>query len=185
MRMTTGRILTLLVFVLAGAGDALASGTLFVDEIRLGVLDHNVEPQADEEGVDINAELLFARSGGEYNNAFANIFFRPRAHLGASLNTIGDTSEYYFGLTWDYSLTDTFFLEASFGGAVHDGPLDEKKAGEDAYGCSLNFRESASVGVNLDANWRILATVDHMSNANLCDHNAGLTNAGVRVGYKF
>ncbi|WP_081449527.1 acyloxyacyl hydrolase [Rhodomicrobium vannielii] len=30
-----------------------------------------------------------------------------------------------------------------------------------------------------------MATIDHMSNAGLCDTNRGLTNAGVRLGYKF
>ena len=27
--------------------------------------------------------------------------------------------------------------------------------------------------------------IAHMSNANLCDHNSGITSAGVRVGYRF
>jgi Lipid A 3-O-deacylase (PagL) len=33
--------------------------------------------------------------------------------------------------------------------------------------------------------WRVLLSVEHMSNADLCDRNRGLTNAGVRLGYQF
>ena len=32
---------------------------------------------------------------------------------------------------------------------------------------------------------RIVTTIEHMSNGKLCDPNAGLTNLGVRLGYKF
>ena len=30
-----------------------------------------------------------------------------------------------------------------------------------------------------------MATVDHMSNANLCDENRGLTNVGFRIGRRW
>ena len=37
----------------------------------------------------------------------------------------------------------------------------------------------------LGENWRIMTTIEHMSNGKLCDPNPGLTNLGVRLGYKF
>jgi lipid A 3-O-deacylase len=49
----------------------------------------------------------------------------------------------------------------------------------------VNFRESASLGLALSPDWRLMGTVDHMSNAGLCGNNRGLTNAGVRLGIKF
>jgi len=54
-----------------------------------------------------------------------------------------------------------------------------------ALGCHVLFRESASLGFNLTESWRIMGTIEHNSNAGLCDFNRGLTNAGVRLGYKF
>jgi hypothetical protein len=54
-----------------------------------------------------------------------------------------------------------------------------------ALGCHVLFRESASIGFDVTETWRIMGTVEHHSNAGLCDENRGLTNAGVRIGYKF
>jgi lipid A 3-O-deacylase len=106
--------------------------------------------------------------------------------LGAMVNTRGDTSEVYLGAAWTLPLFNVLFVEGTFGGAYHDGPLTSQ--GPDyrsAYGCRLNFHESASVGAALGEHWRIMATVEHMSNALLCQPNAGLTDYGVRLGYKF
>jgi lipid A 3-O-deacylase len=86
-------------------------------------------------------------------------------------------------LTRDFLLTESLFLEASFGGAVHDGETDDNNS--DSYGCTLNFRESVSLGVALSENLSLMVTVDHMSNGGLCDQNQGLTNAGIRLGYKW
>jgi lipid A 3-O-deacylase len=54
-----------------------------------------------------------------------------------------------------------------------------------ALGCSPLFRESGSVGVKLSSNWRLMATVEHLSNGGACSDNRGLTNVGARVGYAF
>jgi len=153
-----------------------------VDEIRFGVLAHNVEPSNAEDGVDLNLEVLFARPAASYGNPVLDVILRPRIHLGTSLNTAGDTNQLYAGLTWDAKLTQKLSLELSFGGSLHDGPTGA--VGADSYGCSLNFRESASLGYALDERWTLYGTVAHMSNANLCDRNTGLTSVGVRLGYK-
>jgi lipid A 3-O-deacylase len=98
--------------------------------------------------------------------------------IGSTINTEGNTSELYAGFTWDTFLTRRLFIEGSLGGAVHDG--------DDAYfGCRANFRESGSVGFMLSERWDVLAIVDHMSNANLCDPNRGLTNIGIRFGRRW
>ncbi|MDX2265003.1 MAG: acyloxyacyl hydrolase [Hyphomicrobiales bacterium] len=153
-----------------------------IDEVRFGLLLHDAEESNSEDGVDLNAEVLFGRVGHERGN-FLDHFLMPRPHLGATVSFSGDTSMGYFGFTWDTKLTDRIFVETSFGGALHDGPHDDKD--DAAFGCAFNFRESASLGVALSEQWRILLTVDHMSNAGLCGENDGLTNAGVRLGYKW
>ena len=54
-----------------------------------------------------------------------------------------------------------------------------------ALGCHVLFHETATIGFNITENWRVMGTIEHSSNAGLCDFNRGLTNAGVRIGYKF
>lgn len=152
-----------------------------LDEFRIGVFDHNVETRDDEEGIDVNVELLFGRPNIHTGRPIIDHFLTPRPHIGGTINTQGDTSQFYFGFTWDFRLTDRLFFESSFGGAVHNGPLDQNGR---SYGCALNFRESASIGFAINERTRIIATIDHMSNADICDQNSGLTNAGVRLGYK-
>jgi lipid A 3-O-deacylase len=171
---------------LAGAAAAQARGPepLFpVDEVRIGLYDHNVEPHGSEAGVDVKGELLLGRLPGGYGSPILETILRPRPHVGGNLNFHGHTSFAYAGLTWDYRLSPSFFLEASFGAAVHDGPLDER--GKASFGCRANFHEQAGLGYAIDRNWRVVLSWEHMSNADLCDRNRGLTNAGLRIGYVF
>jgi hypothetical protein len=153
-----------------------------VDEVRAGVMAHSINANNGEGGADLNLELLFRRPGGRYDNPLLDFALRPRDHVGASVNTQGDTSQLYAGLSWDAQLMPRLSLELTFGGALHDGPTGGGL--DDSYGCSLNFRESASLGYALDERWTVYGTISHMSNADLCDNNTGLTSAGVRLGYK-
>jgi hypothetical protein len=143
---------------------------------------HSINANNGEGGADLNLELLFRRPGGRYDNPLLDFALRPRVHVGASVNTQGDTSQLYAGLSWDAQLMPRLSLELTFGGALHDGPTGGGL--DDSYGCSLNFRESASLGYALDERWTVYGTISHMSNADLCDNNTGLTSAGVRLGYK-
>ena len=153
----------------------------WLDEVRFGALAHSIDVTNGEDGADLNLELLFRRPGGRYDNPLLNFALRPRAHIGASVNTVGDTSQIYAGLSWDVKLAPKLSLELTFGAALHDG---QTEPAADSYGCSVNFRESASLGYALDERWTIYGTISHMSNADLCDHNTGLTSAGLRLGYK-
>ena len=167
----------------AGA-DHLRAALFSPTEIRIGGFWHNAEDNDDsEDGADINLELLFGKPSWSHPNRWIKHFITPRPHIGGHINTSDSTSQFYFGLTWDHQLTERLYFETSFGGALHDGPRDN--VGELSFGCSLNFRESASLGVKLSKHWRFLLTIDHMSNANLCDRNGGLTNVGGRFGYTF
>jgi lipid A 3-O-deacylase len=152
------------------------------NEIRIGVLGHNIEPGGTEKGTDLNFELLFSRPAIAYDGRFANIALRPRLHIGASINVDGYTSQGYAGFTWDVPLHERLSLELTLGGSLHDGPSNVPGS---AFGCPLNFRESASLGFAVMERWRLYGTVAHMSNAGLCVRNSGLTSAGVRLGYVF
>jgi hypothetical protein len=153
-----------------------------IDEVRAGGFKQAIDDAHGEGAGALNLEVLGGRLPGGYENGILNFFLTPRPHAGTTL-AFGKTDEFYWGLTWDVKLFDRAFIEASFGGAVHDGPLHELH--EASYGCRMNFRESASIGFALTQEWRLMATLDHMSNGGLCETNRGLTNAGVRLGYKF
>lgn len=190
----TGQVVSAAIFA-AGTGfftgSALAAQDVpdflmapLVDEVRFGVLSSDLA--RDEDGVNLNVEVLFRRPNFYYDNKLLLFLLNPRLHIGGSLNTAGDTSQAYFGATWDYRLTDSLFVEGSFGGVVHDGDLKKAPgANTPALGCRVMFRESASAGIELTENLRMMVTIDHINNAGLCNFNDGLTTAGIRIGYKF
>ena len=157
-----------------------------VSELRVGASAQ--APWSREKGsANLTGEILFAKP---FTTAdLFTSYFVPRPHLGASLNSRGDTSFGYAGLTWTVDITPRVFIEASFGGAVHNGstqsslalvPLDRA-----ALGCSPLFRESGAVGFRVSQNWSVMATIEHLSNNGLCNQNRGLTNIGARLGYSF
>ncbi|MBF9235090.1 acyloxyacyl hydrolase [Microvirga alba] len=133
----------------------------------------------------LTGEILFAKPFTP-SDLFTS-YFVPRPHIGGSLNFDGRTSFAYAGLSWTIDVTPSLFVEGSIGGAIHNGNRNPVYTPPDlqALGCSPLFRESGSVGVRLAANWSVVATVEHLSNAGACAENRGLTNIGARVGYSF
>ena len=176
------------VLIASALPTTVAAQTKIVDEFKFGVLAHDVGlfgiPV--ESGADINFEMLFTPP------EFLKIIGSPRPHVGGSLNTAGNTNSGYFGLTWGIALIqnlfrsdDAIFLNGSLGGALQDGftnsaPPDRKKLGSTAL-----FHGSVELGYQLTPNVSISGFVDHMSNADLAPHNAGITDAGARLGFKF
>lgn len=142
-------------------------------------------PEGDNGSANLAGEILFAKPFTA-SDLFTS-YFIPRPHIGGSVNFDGLTSFAYAGLSWTVDITPSLFVEGSFGGAVHNGKSDVRDplADRQALGCSTLFRESGSVGVRLSANWSVMATVEHLSNAGSCSENRGLTNVGARVGYSF
>ena len=133
----------------------------------------------DAGGIDVNTEVLFAKPWGTQAE-----WWLPRPHLGATISLDGRTSTVYGGATWQVDLTSSLFAEASFGASLNNAAtVDEEEA--DALGCTALFRSSASLGYRMTAHWSVMASVEHSSNAGLCDRNRGLTNTGLRLGYRF
>ncbi|WP_460450731.1 acyloxyacyl hydrolase [Alsobacter sp. SYSU BS001988] len=174
----------------AGAADYLTSPSVraapanpFLSEFRVGGFAH--DPWSPESGsVDVNAELLFAKPI-VLNDPLWNSFV-PRPHLGATINTQGDTSHVYAGLTWTFEVTQRIFFETSFGGSFNNGTAGPvTPVGRSAMGCHAAFRESASLGYRITENLSVMGTVEHVSNSGICSDNRGLTNVGMRVGYSF
>ena len=154
-----------------------------VSEVRGGVFVH--DPLSPEAGsADLSGEVLFAKPYTSTDPLWN--FLLPRPDIGGTLNFAGKTSEAYAGVAWDYDVTRKVFLEGGFGGSVNDGHAGVNvPAGYNEMGCNWSFRESGSAGYRVTDNWSVMGTVEHMSNAGLCDRNRGLTNFGARIGYTF
>jgi lipid A 3-O-deacylase len=179
-------VLVALVVWLAGPSHAADLG--WIDEIKLGVLAHDIRFLGNhvEPGTDVNVEVLFA------SPAFLRVLGAPRPHLGLSINTAGATDYGYVGLTWSgrpwrplLTLPDALFVAGSLGGSVHDGYLSAGPPDRKILGSRLLFRESVEAGYQFTRRVSLSVMLDHVSNAGLVTHNQGLTNLGVRVGVTF
>lgn len=167
---------------------ANAAGPAWIDEAKLGVLAHDIGFLGHhvEDGTDINGELLFVSPG------FLSWIGSPRPHIGGTVSTAGNTSYGYLGLTWSYDLwrellrgEDALFVAGSLGGGAHDGYLDSGPSERKLLGSRVLFRESAEIGYRVTPAISISVMLDHLSNAGLADHNQGLTNVGLRTGFRF
>ncbi|MYZ48257.1 acyloxyacyl hydrolase [Propylenella binzhouense] len=159
----------------------------FIDEVRVGAtLFVDERDYVREEGLFVSGEVLFSRFVPEMQNPILNVLLRPRPHVGTTVSTAGKTSQIYAGLTWDIPVGKRFFVTGTFGGTVHNGVTGEQLVqNRPETGCSVLFRESIGLGVNITDRWSIIGAIDHSSNSGLCDPNDGLTHAGIWVGYKF
>jgi lipid A 3-O-deacylase len=153
----------------------------FFSEIRIGALWHDQGPfsRNKEDGVDINAEILFTSPD------ILDIIWSPRPHFGLSYNSSGDTSQIYIGLTYEWDFWEDWFAGFSIGGAVHDGKKRTDELDRKELGCRILFRESITFGYRITKNHSVMAFLDHISNAKLCSTNEGLESLGVRYGYRF
>ena len=174
------RISLVILCCLCGLGTARAQAT-WVSEAKLGVLDHDIKIGGDhaEPGVDVNGEVLFVAPG------FLRAVGAPRPHFGGSVNTAGATSYAYTGLTWTASLVGPVYGALGLGGAIHDGQLDEPVPQRKLFGSRVLFHEYVELGFRVLPAVSLSAFLDHMSNADLARHNAGLTNLGMRTGFSF
>lgn len=161
-------------------GDELKFNDI-VSEIRLGAFWHDTGPfgSSKESGIDGNFEVLFQ------SPSFFEYIWSPRPHLGVTVNSEGDTSQAYFGITYEWDIWEGTFGGFSWGGAVHDGKIRTLETDRKELGCRLLFRESFFLGYRFNEHHNVQLHLDHISNAKLCDTNEGLDNFGVRYGYLF
>ena len=178
----------LLAVILCLSPNSAYAQAKLVDEVKIGALAHDVGflTHHVETGADVNLEILF--TSPDLLRAIGS----PRPHIGADINTSGNTSDGYLGLTWGITLIQNMFgsggavfANGSLGGAVQDGYVDSAPANRKRLGSPILFRESAELGYQITPTVSLSALLDHISNANLGAHNAGITSAGARFGVKF
>lgn len=111
-------------------------------------------------------------------------FFIPRLHFGGVFDLNGGTSYGYGGLLFTFNVTDRIFLEPFVGVAVSDGSA-LGDARHNAIGCTTLIHSGGNIGYRFDSHWSIMATLDHISNGNICSRNVGVNNYGGKIGYSF
>lgn len=169
------------------------------NEFRAGIMYHDaalfVRPGArdqlkvEEPGPDVNFEFLFASPD------FLKAVWSPRPHIGVTLNTAGETSQAYLGLTLRTDFAENLFVELAGGGAVHNGKTlgtvpDARYPyttadGRKLMGCRYMFRGAVAVGMQINERYSLSLGLDHISNGHLCQLNPGLDTVGLRLGYRF
>src|SRR5690348_7321108 len=172
----------------AAQTETAAEQTKIVDELKIGGWAHDVGFLGHhvESGPDVNIEMLFTSPD------LLRYIGSPRPHVGADVNTAGNTSDGYFGLTWGimliqnlFGVGDGIFANGSLGGAVQNGYLNSAPPDRKKLGSRILFRESLELGYQINPVVSVSALLDHISNANLAEHNAGITSAGARIGFRF
>ena len=97
---------------------------------------------------------------------FMKLVLSPRPTLGASINTAGDTSFLYTGLTWGGFVWKGLFIEGFFGLATHDGQLnshDPEPHDRRQLGSRVLFREAIEIGYRFLDNHSVSIMLDTSS----------------------
>ena len=162
-----------------------------VDELRIGLHAHDVHHAAlpflvgewDTSRIeDVSFDVLFTSPDIDALRWIG----APRPEIGATLNLAGRDSMVHANLTWQLPVFDTpFYLEAALGAALHDGALTNADPGRKNFGCRVNFYERWGVGAHISDNATATLTYEHTSNNGWCEANDGLSNVGLRLGWKF
>ena len=162
-----------------------------VDELRIGLHAHNVHHTALPFNVsswdlrrveDISFDVLFTSPDFDVFRWLGS----PRPEIGTTINFNGRDSLVLAYLTWQLAVFETpIYLEAGLGAAIHDGALTGAAPGRQNFGCRVNFYERWGVGMHVGDNATATLTYEHMSNNDWCVANEGVSNFGLRLGWKF
>jgi lipid A 3-O-deacylase len=153
-----------------------------ITEVKGGILYHDagVFGRNEERGADADGEIRFLPW------ELLDFMASPRPHLGFHINSAGDTSQVFTGLTWEWNFLPPFFADASFGLAVHDGAITTDALHTKELGSRVLFRESVEIGWNIYGPHSVSVLVDHVSHGHILgSENEGMDSLGLRYGYRF
>jgi lipid A 3-O-deacylase len=183
LRSVSTVLAALLANISAISASAYAQDQIF-DELRFGASASIQGGHGREDGIFPEVTVFFDPFGSDSATSWIQTLARPRIHLGTSIGTEGEATQFFTGFSWTANFTEKLFAEAGFGGLVHTGELDNDDG--PALGCRVLFHEYIGAGYRFDNHWNVSAQVAHSSHANLCDGpNQGMTRAGLQIGYKF
>lgn len=181
-------VLCLGLFAAASGATGAKAQTVDLYELRGGLLWHSIDDPNTSSGFnlsrleDLSFEALFYSPEVDAFTWLGDL----RLNVGGNFNLAGRESHLHLGLTWQIPLGDTpFWVEGTFGGAVHNGALTSATYPDRPLGSRFLFYESIGVGAVFNDEWTVLATIEHASNAGLARPNVGLSNMGVKFGRRF
>ncbi len=156
---------------------------LGISQLRIGIAGHDtgVFGRSKEEGSVVMLDVRFAPLTGGVWDAI----WQPRPHVGANINTAGDTSAFYLGMTWDWDVWGPVFITLDLGFAVHNGETTTLELGKKELGSRALFRQALELGYRFLDRHAVSVRLDHISNASLTEQNEGLDTFGVVYGYSF
>jgi hypothetical protein len=163
-----------------------------IDEIWAGGLAHDLndfDHGKESDSGDVQIEVDTARP------AALRPLGAPRVNLVLAVNSAGHSDLASAGLTWDHRIFRQLYGSVDFGLGVTDGLLSpppgptgaEDERNRLLLGSRVLFREAAGLDWRLDPRWSIGVEFVHASNGHILSHgfNQGITDAGVRLGYRF
>ncbi len=68
---------------------------------------------------------------------------------------------------------------------MNDGKISTRDPKRKSLGSHILFKEGVDLGYQLNDVVSVAVFIDHISNAGLANRNEGITNGGLRFGYKF
>ena len=166
---------------------ARAERPLPLEYLRAGLMLHDVRGRSApwrtrENGGDVNLEAGFRLP-------LPDRFWIPDWHFGGAVNLAGNTHQLYTGFNWRLNLGRDWFVDGALATVMHTGAVrrhrDVNTERSRLLGCRIMFRETLSVGLRLTPRSSWVSSVWHISNANLCRNNQGLTGFGFQYQHNF
>ena len=158
-----------------------------VDEIAIGALAHDPMRKAEGRTIDGAFEIFTSPIYRSHSgNSLWDDITSPRLNAGVVFNDADKTSYAYGGLAWRLNVYGPMFFDGEFGLAANDGCRNGGPGGHLAVGSNVTFHERVGIGFRLTDHVDLIATADHISHAGLFGRqNAGVTDFGLRLGYRF
>ena len=177
------RIHATLIALVATLQCSSANAGSLVDELKLGVLGHDVPYlwsnfRAEPNSVDVNIEALLSPSISFFGGAI-------RPAVGGTINTVGATSHAYIDARWQLETHSGFYLGLGIGATIHNGQLQLEDWNRKALGSRVLFHFPAEIGFRFDAHNSLSVYFEHTSNGYTVRPNEGLDRVGIRYGYRF
>jgi hypothetical protein len=184
------------VLVLAAATDARAG------EAFIGVYRHDIDDEISHGHYEKSPQIIFGAKTAQLDEL--KFMWSPRVHLLASVSTRNGTSYVASGFTWNFRLSERFYVEPGIGVAIHNGhvnlprpdepgltPEEIEKRNHDLLttldlGSRVLFEPNFAVGWKATDRLSVEASWIHLSHAKLAGYqNPGLGDLGLRIVYRY